>query len=107
MARPKAARPDCAFADLTPTGVTCPQCGAGKLVPARGRFGPVYRCDAPTRPKCGFRLDSRPTGEVCTFERDGKACGALIVEGTKTIPARCSDRDCPNRHPHKLARGAG
>ncbi|MFT7460288.1 MAG: hypothetical protein ACI909_002976, partial [Planctomycetota bacterium] len=29
---------------------------------------------------------------------------SLIVEGTKTIPDRCSDKTCPNRNPHKLGK---
>ena len=29
-------------------------------------------------------------------------CGALMMEGTKTIPERCSDRNCKNHNPHKL-----
>ena len=35
---------DCKFKDLTPTGITCPQCNAGELSPARGRFGAIYKC---------------------------------------------------------------
>ena len=107
MASKKGQSADCPYEALTATDVTCPLCGDGKLVPARGRFGPVYNCDADVRPKCKFQLTSRPTGRVCTYPRDGgTACGALMVEGTKTIPERCSDRDCPNRNPHKLAAAA-
>jgi hypothetical protein len=25
-----------------------------------------------------------------------------MMEGTKTIPERCSDKDCPNHRPDKL-----
>lgn len=97
----------CPYEALTPTDVTCPLCEQGKLVPARGRFGPVYKCDADTKPKCKFQVTSRPTGEICQYPRDnGRPCGALMVEGTKTIPDRCSDRDCPNRNPHKLPTAA-
>lgn len=86
---------------IGPTGVTCPDCGAGTLEPKRGRFGPVYRCTS--GPGCGFTLTARPTGAICNFGREtGEACGHLIVEGTKTIPDRCSDKTCPNRNPHKL-----
>ena len=92
---------------LTATDVVCPSCGQGTLVPARGRFGPVYKCNAETKPKCKFQLNSRPTGATCQYPREnGRACGALMVEGTKTIPDRCSDRDCPNRNPHKLPAAA-
>lgn len=85
--------------DLKPTGICCSRCGKGTLEPASGRFGPIYQCSALV---CGFYLESRPTGKKCKFIRDSKKCGAWIVEGTKTIPDRCSDKTCPNRNPHKL-----
>ncbi len=94
---------DCPFDELTPTGIKCPECKKGQLVPARGRFGPVYKCDAANKPRCKVMLGSRPTGRNCRHPRDGgRKCGQLMVEGTKTIPERCSDRECPNRNPHKL-----
>ncbi len=89
------------FSQLTATGVLCPECGEGEMVPKMGRFGPMYRCSE--HPTCGFWLSTRPTGYVCTYVRDdGTECGALMVAGTKTIPERCSDKSCPNRNPHKL-----
>jgi hypothetical protein len=33
---------------------------------------------------------------------DGTKCDELMMEGTKTIPERCSDKTCPNHNPHKL-----
>ena len=90
---------------LEPTGVPCPACGEGTLEPARGRFGPIYKCT--NTAACKVYFDSRPTGELCSFDRDGKPCGSLIVQGTKTIPDRCSDRSCPNRFPHKLPERLG
>ena len=92
---------DCPFEDLKPVDVPCPECGEGTFEPARGRFGPIWRCT--NRPACTFFLGSMPTGKRCRYRRRGKACGQLMVEGTKTIPDRCSDRTCPNRNPHKLA----
>lgn len=97
------ANKQCPHADLPPTEVSCPDCGRGTLEVARGRFGPIYRC---TNKPCSYWLPERPTGRKCTFRRDGRRCGALIVMGTKTIPDRCSDRSCPNRNPHKLAKAA-
>jgi len=71
------------------------------LEPARGRFGPIYKCT--NKPDCKFSLTSRPTGQKCEYAGRGKKiCGKLIVEGTKTIPDRCSDKGCPNRNPNKL-----
>lgn len=87
--------------EIAPTGITCPQCSEGTLEPARGRFGPIYKCT--NGPACKFYLTSRPTGAFCDYPRHGHTtCGALMVKGTKTIPDRCSDRECPNRNPHKL-----
>jgi hypothetical protein len=85
--------------ELRPTGVGCTECRKGTLEPARGRFGPIYKC---SRNGCGFYVESRPTGKKCKYIRDGEKCGALIVEGTKTIADRCSDKSCPNRNPHKI-----
>ena len=96
-----AKKKDCAFEDLEPVDVECPECREGTFEPARGRFGPMWRCT--NRPECKFTLTSKPTGAKCQFRKNRKRCGALMVEGTKTIPDRCSRRDCPNRNPHKLA----
>ncbi|MFA5987747.1 MAG: DNA topoisomerase, partial [Candidatus Paceibacterota bacterium] len=82
------------------SGVVCPECKKGELVERRGRFGIFYSCSM--YPKCKFSVNAKPTGKICTFIRDGKPCNALMVEGTKTIPERCSDKSCPNHNPHKL-----
>ncbi len=76
------------------TGVTCPKCGTGEIVERRGRFGPFYSCS--NYPKCDFAMKARPTGKKCEL------CGSLMMEGTKTIPDRCSNKACPNHNPHKL-----
>jgi ssDNA-binding Zn-finger/Zn-ribbon topoisomerase 1 len=93
----------CNFQELTPTGVKCPECKNGFLDPAMGRWGPFYKC---TNKNCEFYLHTRPTGKKCKLKRNGKVCGHLMVEGTKTIPDRCSDKTCPNRNPHKLNKEA-
>lgn len=90
---------ECPHAHLPPTNVQCPVCRAGTLEATRGRYGPIYKC---TEKPCAFWVPERPTGAKCSYRRDGRECGALIVEGTKTIPDRCSDKSCPNRSPHKL-----
>ncbi len=98
MAGPKASKSGCC--EIAPTGIACPLCRAGTLEPARGRFGPIYKCT--NKADCKFYLTARPTGELCSHTRDGGGpCGHMIVEGTKTIPDRCSDKTCPNRNPHK------
>ena len=93
---------ECAFDELKPVKVKCPECGNKAFEPARGRFGPIWRCT--NRPLCQCQVTSKPTGKMCNYKVDGTKCGALMVEGTKTIPDRCSRRECPNRNPHKLSK---
>lgn len=76
------------------TGVACPLCKKGEMVERRGRFGPFYSCSE--YPKCKNTTKARPTGALCPM------CGALMMQGTKTIPERCSDKTCPNHNPQKL-----
>lgn len=85
------------------TGVKCPTCGKGEMAERRGRFGIFYSCS--NYPDCKHAIKAKPTGALCAYkreDRDGKECGALMMEGTKTIPERCSDKTCPNHNPHKL-----
>ncbi|MFA5838417.1 MAG: type I DNA topoisomerase [Candidatus Paceibacterota bacterium] len=76
------------------TGVECPVCKKGTMVERKGRFGIFYSCS--NYPKCKNAIKAKPTGNVC------KECGSLMMEGTKTIPTRCSNKGCPNHNPHKL-----
>ncbi|MEK7162722.1 MAG: type I DNA topoisomerase [Patescibacteria group bacterium] len=82
------------------TGVQCPECnppaGGGEIVERRGRFGLFYSCS--NYPKCKFAIKAKPTGNICNL------CRALMMEGTKTIPERCSNKICPNHNPHKLTK---
>ena len=75
------------------TGVICPLCKKGDISERRGRFGIFYSCS--DYPKCKFAIKAKPTGNICI------KCGSLMMEGTKTIPERCSDKNCPNHNPHK------
>ena len=79
---------------LNSSGVKCPVCQQGEIVERRGRFGVFYSCSR--YPDCKFAMKARPTGNKCQL------CGALMMEGTKTIPERCSDKTCPNHRPDKL-----
>ncbi len=97
--------PKCKFVKKDPaeeerskTGVACPVCTSasrqnGELVERRGRFGVFYSCS--NYPECKNITKARPTGKICTL------CGSLMMEGTKTIPERCSSKSCPNHNPHK------
>lgn len=76
------------------TGVICPECKKGEIRERRGRFGIFYSCS--NYPKCKFAIKAKPIGDVCAL------CGSLTMEGTKTIPERCSSKSCPNHNPHKL-----
>ncbi len=75
------------------TGVACPECKTGEMVARRGRFGVFYSCS--NYPTCKHAIKAKPTGKLCTL------CGALMMEGTKTIPERCSNKVCANHNPHK------
>lgn len=76
------------------TGVQCPECKKGELSERKGRFGIFYSCSE--YPSCKYAIKAKPTGKNC------KMCGSLMMEGTKTIPERCSDKNCPMHNPHKL-----
>ena len=93
--------PKCKFVKKDPaeeakgkTGVLCPVCKKGEMVERRGKFGTFYSCS--NYPECKNAIKARPTGRVC------KICGSLQMQGTKTIPERCSNKNCPNHNPHKL-----
>jgi DNA topoisomerase-1 len=90
-------------AEQPTTGVKCPVCKEGEMAERRGRFGIFYSCT--NYPKCKHAIKAKPTGNICRYvreDRGGQECGALMMEGTKTIPERCSDKTCPNHNPHKL-----
>ncbi|MFW5853287.1 MAG: type I DNA topoisomerase [Patescibacteria group bacterium] len=92
--------PQCRYIEESPeqanknkTGVTCPVCHKGEMTEKRGRFGVFYGCS--NYPDCKHIIKSKPTGKKCPD------CGALMMEGTKTIPERCSNKNCPNNRPDK------
>ena len=90
-------------AEKKKTGVKCPKCEDGEMMEKRGRFGVFYACS--NYPDCKYAINAKPTGKICHYKRkdkDGKECGALMMEGTKTIPERCSDKKCPNNRPDRL-----
>ena len=76
------------------TGVECPMCKKGEMMERRGRFGIFYSCS--NYPDCKNAIKAKPTGRICP------ECGSLMMEGTKTIPERCSNKACPNHNPHKV-----
>ncbi|MBI3631941.1 MAG: type I DNA topoisomerase [Candidatus Vogelbacteria bacterium] len=83
------------------TGIMCPVCKKGQMLEKRGRFGIFYGCS--NYPDCKHIIKAKPTGKICGYIKDSGPCQALMMEGTKTIGERCSDKTCPNHNPHKLA----
>lgn len=75
------------------TDVDCPICKAGKMMERRGKFGIFYSCS--NYPDCKNAIKAKPTGRMCDL------CDSLMMEGTKTIPERCSNKMCKNHNPHK------
>ena len=83
------------------TGVHCNKCKDGYMEERKGRFGVFYSCS--NYPDCKHIVKTRPTGNRCSHLKvDGTQCDELMMEGTKTIPERCSDKLCPNHNPHKI-----
>ncbi|MFA5095192.1 MAG: type I DNA topoisomerase [Candidatus Paceibacterota bacterium] len=78
------------------TGIICPLCKKGDITERRGRFGIFYSCS--NYPDCKFAMKAKPTGRICD------KCGSLMMEGTKTIPERCSNKSCSNHNPHKISK---
>lgn len=75
------------------TDVICPMCNKGKMMERRGRFGIFYSCS--NYPDCKNAIKAKPTGNICPL------CQSLMMEGTKTIPERCSNKMCKMHNPHK------
>ncbi len=80
------------------TDVQCPTCKKGFMMERRGRFGIFYSCS--NYPDCKNAIKAKPTGNICTL------CGSLMMEGTKTIPERCSNKMCKMHNPHKMDPGS-
>ena len=76
------------------TDVQCPTCKKGFMMERRGRFGIFYSCS--NYPDCKNAIKTKPTGRICDL------CGSLMMDGTKTIPERCSNKACPMHNPHKM-----
>jgi DNA topoisomerase-1 len=76
------------------SGVLCPTCKKANMIERRGRFGIFYSCG--NYPDCKNAIKTKPTGNICPM------CESLMMEGTKTIPERCSNKVCKNHNPHKL-----
>jgi len=86
---------------LNHTGVGCPVCKKDFMTERKGRFGIFYSCTG--YPDCKYAIKAKPTGKICHYPKvDGTPCGSLMMDGTKTIPERCSNKLCPNHNPHKL-----
>jgi DNA topoisomerase I len=77
--------PDCRYIKkekVPGTGVTCPQCGKGEIVPKRARGGrSFYSCDR--YPECTFAAGNPPVPD-----RPCPECGSVVLEQPKG-GARC------------------
>ena len=78
------------------TGVKCNHCADGYMEERRGRFGVFYSCS--NYPDCKHAIKTKPTGAWCPM------CSEMMMEGTKTIPERCSNKACPMHNPHKMGK---
>ncbi len=78
------------------TTVGCPMCKDGFMMERRGRFGIFYSCT--NYPTCKNAIKAKPTGNICPL------CESLMMEGTKTIPERCSNNKCLNHRPDKITK---
>ena len=76
------------------TEVVCPMCKNGNMMERKGRFGIFYSCS--NYPGCKNAIKAKPTGNICD------RCDSLMMEGTKTIPERCSNKMCQMHNPHKI-----
>lgn len=76
------------------TEVSCPLCQKGFMTEKRGRYGIFYGCS--NYPECKNIIKTKPTGRLCP------ECNSLMMEGTKTIPERCSNKQCSNHNPHRM-----
>jgi|GEM_PF-1057174 len=77
------------------SGIKCTDCKDGEMIKRRGRFGEFYSCS--NYPDCKNAIKTKPTGELCPI------CSKLMMEGTKTIPVRCSVKTCEMHRPDKLS----
>jgi DNA topoisomerase-1 len=56
--------PKCRYVKMKETGVSCPECGRGKIVERRSKRGKIFfGCDR--YPDCGFVVWSRPVPKPC------------------------------------------
>ena len=56
--------PKCRYIKMKETGVSCPECGNGKIVERRSKRGKLfYGCDQ--YPDCTFVLWNKPVAEAC------------------------------------------
>ncbi|OGI77077.1 DNA topoisomerase I [Candidatus Nomurabacteria bacterium RIFCSPHIGHO2_02_FULL_33_12] len=80
------------------SGIACPLCKTGNMTERKGRFGIFYSCT--NYPTCKNAIKSKPTGNICPM------CNSLMMDGTKTIPERCSNSKCQNHRPDKLIKSS-
>ena len=90
-------------AEPTPTGVTCPECGKGRIVEKRSRRGKVFfSCDR--YPDCKYALWDRPVQRPCP-----QCDHPFLVEKTtkkKGPHIACPNEECDYEEPVEAAAAA-
>jgi DNA topoisomerase-1 len=72
--------------NLPSTGVKCPVCGQGEIVPKRSRRGMFYACNR--YPDCKTAFSYPPIGEQCP------ECKAPLVILSEKGIVKCSSKEC-------------
>ncbi|MFA5165718.1 MAG: type I DNA topoisomerase [Candidatus Paceibacterota bacterium] len=84
--------PECKYTapmEIPGTGVKCPKCHEGEIMPRRSKRGRVfYSCSR--WPNCDFALWNKPTGETCP------KCQSLLVYAGKN-QIKCSNKECDHK----------
>ena len=84
--------PECKYTapmEVPGTGVKCPKCHEGEIMPRRSKRGRVfYSCSR--WPNCDFALWNKPTGEACP------KCQSLLVYAGKN-QIKCSNKECDHK----------
>ena len=73
------------------TAITCPQCGQGKLLQRKSRYGKVFHsCDR--YPECQFALNVKPVAGECAYCHYPLLMEKRTAKGPScAVPASCAE----------------